>query len=68
MSKDWLLLLPEWRADFAPNGTLVREGDIIRRPNLANTLETIAKEGADAFYTVSIDVNENISLNSYNIV
>lgn len=45
--------MPEWREIFAPNGHLAKAGDLIRRPNLANTLETIAKEGADAFYKVS---------------
>lgn len=38
---------------YAPNGTLAREGDLIRRPALATTLETIANEGPDAFYKVN---------------
>ncbi|KAI0793219.1 gamma-glutamyltranspeptidase [Abortiporus biennis] len=41
---------PDWRAIFAPNGPLLREGDIIRRVNLSKTLSVIAEEGADAFY------------------
>lgn len=42
--------MTEWSEVYMPKGKPVREGDIVRRPNLANTLETIAKEGADAFY------------------
>ncbi|KAI0076121.1 gamma-glutamyltranspeptidase [Panus rudis PR-1116 ss-1] len=41
---------PDWRAIFAPNGTLLKEGDTIRRVNLSRTLTTIAKEGPGAFY------------------
>lgn len=42
---------PSWTIDFAPNGTLVQEGQIMTRKRYAETLETISKEGADAFYT-----------------
>ncbi|KAF9186920.1 hypothetical protein BGZ51_001231 [Haplosporangium sp. Z 767] len=45
---------PDWSAVFAPNGTVLREGQWIKREALANTLEKIGKEGADAFYTGSI--------------
>ena len=41
---------PDWRAIFAPEGRLLREGEIIRRTNLSRTLETIAEEGPGAFY------------------
>jgi gamma-glutamyltranspeptidase/glutathione hydrolase/leukotriene-C4 hydrolase len=41
---------PDWSSIFAPNGELVKEGEIIRRTNLSRTLETIASEGPDAFY------------------
>ncbi|KAG6845392.1 hypothetical protein H0H87_009739 [Tephrocybe sp. NHM501043] len=41
---------PDWSAIFAPNGVLLREGEIIRRTNLAQTLALIAKEGSSAFY------------------
>ncbi|TBU55830.1 gamma-glutamyltranspeptidase [Dichomitus squalens] len=47
---DLMLNEPDWRAIFAPEGRLLREGDIIRRTNLSRTLRTIADEGADAFY------------------
>lgn len=36
---------------FAPKGELLLEGEFIQRPNLAQTLFTIANEGAAAFYT-----------------
>ncbi|GJJ71324.1 gamma-glutamyltranspeptidase / glutathione hydrolase / leukotriene-C4 hydrolase [Entomortierella parvispora] len=42
---------PEWAQIFAPNGTILLEGEWIKRQALANTLETIGKEGSDAFYT-----------------
>lgn len=41
---------PSWALDFAPNGTLVQQGQIMTRKRYANTLETISEEGADAFY------------------
>lgn len=43
---------PDWASIFAPNGRLLREGEIIRRTNLSLTLTKVAREGADAFYTV----------------
>ncbi|EKD16526.1 uncharacterized protein L3040_001262 [Drepanopeziza brunnea f. sp. 'multigermtubi'] len=45
---------PQWAMDFAPNGTLLGLGDILTRKRYANTLETIAEHGADAFYTGEI--------------
>ncbi|KAF9434162.1 hypothetical protein BGZ76_008470, partial [Entomortierella beljakovae] len=42
---------PDWSSTFAPNGTVLNEGQWITRKTLANTLETIGKEGADSFYT-----------------
>ncbi|KAF9207447.1 hypothetical protein BGZ49_000400 [Haplosporangium sp. Z 27] len=42
---------PDWASTFAPNGTVLREGQKIQRKSLADTLETIGKEGVDAFYT-----------------
>ena len=35
---------------YCANGTAAGEGDIIKRTRLADTLETIASQGADAFY------------------
>ncbi|KAF8482933.1 gamma-glutamyltranspeptidase [Russula ochroleuca] len=41
---------PDWRHVFAPDGVLLREGDIIRNANLSRTLGLIAERGPDAFY------------------
>ncbi|KAI9037268.1 gamma-glutamyltransferase [Aspergillus affinis] len=49
--EDFLSKDPTWAIDFAPNGTRLGLGDIITRQRYANTLETIANEGADAFYS-----------------
>lgn len=43
---------PEWLEIYAPNGTIAKPGQLIKRPALAETLNTIAIEGADAFYKV----------------
>lgn len=50
-SKDLLESQPDWSEVFAPQGTILHEGDWIKREALADTLETIGEEGADAFYT-----------------
>ncbi|KAF7855356.1 hypothetical protein EAF04_010099 [Stromatinia cepivora] len=41
---------PNWAMDFAPNGTLLKVGDIMTRKRFASTLEKIANKGASAFY------------------
>ncbi|KAJ3716028.1 gamma-glutamyltranspeptidase [Lentinula raphanica] len=46
-----------WAESYAPNGTVLVEGDICYRKRYADTLEKIAKEGADAFYTGEIAIN-----------
>ncbi|KAI7831630.1 gamma-glutamyltranspeptidase [Gamsiella multidivaricata] len=48
---------PDWAAVFAPNGTVLREGQWIKRGALADTLEKIGNQGADAFYTGEIAEN-----------
>lgn len=42
---------PSWALDFAPNGTLLGLGDTIYRTRYADTLELIANQGADSFYS-----------------
>ncbi|KAL7623705.1 hypothetical protein AAE478_005257 [Parahypoxylon ruwenzoriense] len=49
--RNFLVEDPSWSEDFAPDGTLVKLGDTITRKRYAKTLETVAKHGADAFYT-----------------
>ncbi|RYP43849.1 hypothetical protein DL768_009629 [Monosporascus sp. mg162] len=51
---DFLTDDPAWAVDFAPTGSRVQLGGTITRKRYADTLEVIAKEGADAFYTGSI--------------
>jgi gamma-glutamyltranspeptidase/glutathione hydrolase/leukotriene-C4 hydrolase len=58
----WMVEKPEWKAVFAPNGTLVRAGDWISRPTYGETLRRVATEGVDAFYTVGLSCPES---NSY---
>ena len=49
-----LLQDPESRAIFAPEGHLLRRGDWLYRPLLADTLEAYAREGARLFYAGEI--------------
>lgn len=42
---------PGFKEVFLPNGHPPREGDLFTNPALARTLETLAREGRDAFYT-----------------
>lgn len=42
---------PAWALDFAPRGHLVKLGELLTRKRYADTLETIAQDGADAFYS-----------------
>ena len=53
-STSFLVDDPAWAIDFAPNGTLIKLGDHMTRKRYADTLETIASEGAHAFYTGAI--------------
>ena len=48
---DFLTYDPNWALDFAPNGTRVGLGDWMTRKRYADTLETVATQGADVFYT-----------------
>jgi gamma-glutamyltranspeptidase / glutathione hydrolase len=41
---------PECAALFAPSGRVVRAGDVVRQPELADALERLGSEGAAPFY------------------
>ncbi|GAB3003821.1 gamma-glutamyltranspeptidase [Arenimonas maotaiensis] len=45
---------PGFREQFTMNGRAPRKGETWRNPNLARTLETIGREGRDAFYKGAI--------------
>lgn len=45
---------PGFAAVFMPSGAAPREGDLFANPALARTLETLARDGRDAFYKGSI--------------
>lgn len=42
---------PEWAEIFAPNGTMLGVGDTVKMKDYADLLESVAIDGADAFYT-----------------
>jgi gamma-glutamyltranspeptidase/glutathione hydrolase len=45
---------PEARATFMPEGRPVREGDVVRLPELADAIAVLAAEGPSPFYTGAI--------------
>jgi gamma-glutamyltranspeptidase / glutathione hydrolase len=51
---------PAWAIDFAPNGTLVGNGDTMTRKIYADLLELVAEKGSDVFYSGSI-ANQTIT-------
>ena len=44
-----LTITEEGRKIYAPEGRLIREGDVIRNPGLLETLEMIGEDGIDAY-------------------
>ncbi len=46
----FLQKFPGFKETYMPNGHTPRKGEIFKNPDLANTLEKIAKGGRDAFY------------------
>jgi gamma-glutamyltranspeptidase/glutathione hydrolase len=51
---DTLMADPATAATFLPNGAPPKPGEMFANPRLARSLETIARDGRDAFYTGSI--------------
>jgi gamma-glutamyltranspeptidase/glutathione hydrolase len=47
---DLLRSTPECAALWAPNGRIVREGELVRNPELADALLRLANDGAEPFY------------------
>ncbi len=62
---------PNFKETYMPNGKMPAKGEIFRNPFLANTYETIAREGRDAFYkgdiarTIATYIQENDGFLSY---
>lgn len=51
---DIVLSTPEAAALFAPDGRLLRAGDVVRQPELGDALERLGAEGPAPFYTGDI--------------
>jgi gamma-glutamyltranspeptidase / glutathione hydrolase len=47
---DLLTSTPECAALWAPDGRVLREGELLRDPALGDALELLGRDGADAFY------------------
>lgn len=58
-NRTFILNDANWRESYAPNGTILGLGDTCYRRKFANTLEFIAKNGADSFYS-GTDISRNI--------
>ena len=66
-----LARFPNFKETYMPDGRMPAKGEIFRNPYLANTYETIAAEGRDAFYkgeisrTIADHIQENGGFLSY---
>ncbi|MGF1587026.1 MAG: gamma-glutamyltransferase [Bacteroidales bacterium] len=66
-----LARFPNFKETYMPDGRMPAKGEIFRNPYLANTYETIANEGRDAFYkgeiarTIADYIQENGGFLSY---
>ncbi|MDN5200949.1 gamma-glutamyltransferase [Fulvivirgaceae bacterium BMA10] len=49
-SAPFLSRFPGFKETYMPNGEAPKKGEVFKNPNLANTLEKIAKGGRDTFY------------------
>ncbi|MGI8605319.1 MAG: gamma-glutamyltransferase [Verrucomicrobiales bacterium] len=60
IAEDWhagaakLSHYPGFKKTYMPNGRAPVKGEVFRNPDLARTLETLAREGRDSFYKGSI--------------
>ena len=59
VGKNFMLNDTNWAATYAPEGTLLKEGDTVYNEALACTLERLANEGPDIFYKDS-SIADNI--------
>ncbi|KAI0856567.1 gamma-glutamyltranspeptidase [Xylaria cubensis] len=57
---------PSWAQDFAPNGTLLTMGETMYRKRYGETLQKVAKHGADVFYTGEIAEATIATIQKYN--
>ncbi|KAL1924535.1 uncharacterized protein VTP21DRAFT_4189 [Calcarisporiella thermophila] len=53
-SSAFMLNDTRWKSVYAPKGVFLRENETTTFPSLANTLQRIAEEGAEAFYSGDI--------------
>ncbi|KAI0413958.1 gamma-glutamyltranspeptidase [Xylaria grammica] len=57
---------PSWAQDFAPNGSLLKLGDTMYRKRYAETLQRVAENGADVFYTGDMAEATIATIKKYN--
>ncbi|KZP19744.1 gamma-glutamyltranspeptidase [Athelia psychrophila] len=57
LNQSFIIANPLWAEVYAPNGTVLQEGEIAYRKRYADTLELISIHGADSFYTGRIAAN-----------